>query len=364
MNVHTAVLIGGTYDGLRKLLAGCGAGLVKPLLKALALAGAIMPGSLPAQKIGSTLINPLLPSGPDPFILAEGGWFYFTATRGDRLALRRTRDLARLAEAEEVVVWRPAAAGDHSVSIWAPELHRFGGRWYLYYTAAAAGQDDDAHRGVFVLENAGPDPLKGQWTDRGRIPTALPGIDGTAFKARGRLWFTYSAYDGPDSVLMLAPMINPWTLAAPAVTIARPDLAWERSGGRQILEGPAFLPGPHGDMFLAYSASACWSDDYALGLLRLRPGADPMVPTNWTKVPRPVLAKTPAHDVYAPGHNAFFAAHRGRESWIVYHANQGPGAGCKATRSPRVQRMRWTREGTPIFPVPARAGQPVGAPVP
>ena len=42
------------------------------------------------------LTNPLLPSGPDPQIAHEGGWFYFMATRGDRLAIRRTRDLARL----------------------------------------------------------------------------------------------------------------------------------------------------------------------------------------------------------------------------------------------------------------------------
>ncbi|SEM99732.1 Beta-xylosidase, GH43 family [Sphingomonas gellani] len=311
-----------------------------------------------------TLTNPILPSGPDPFILTHDGWFYFTATRGDRLAIRRTRDLGKLAEAEEVVVWRPAATGDHAISIWAPELHRFDGKWFMYFTAAAAGHDDDAHRGVFVLENDAADPLTGRWVDRGRVDTALPGIDGTVFEARGRRWFAYSAYDGPDSVLMIAPLANPWTLATPAVTIARPDQPWERQGGRQILEGPEFLAGPKGDLFLAYSASACWSDDYALGLLRLRPGADSMIPANWTKAPRPVLAKVPGNDVYAPGHNAFFTANGGRETWIAYHANQGAGVGCGAKRSPRVQRMRWASDGTPIFPVPARAGQRVEAPLP
>ena len=331
---------------------------------ALAAAALVAPSSDARHAARPTLVNPLLASGPDPFILTEGGWFYFMATHGDRLAIRRTRDLARLGTAEETVVWRPPATGANAVSIWAPELHRFDGKWFIYYTAAASGHDDDAHRGVFVLENDGPDPLAGRWIDRGQVDTALPGIDGTAFEARGRRWFVYSAYDGPDSVLMIAPLATPWSLAAPAVTIARPDRSWERQGGRQIVEGPAFLQGPAGDLFLAYSASACWSDDYALGLLRLRVGADPMIPANWTKSPRPVLAKAPGNDVYAPGHNAFFTARGGRQTWIVYHANQGAGAGCKPTRSPRVQRMTWAADGTPVFPVPARAGTQVEAPVP
>lgn len=324
-------------------------------------ASAAMP-SQPRER--AILVNPLLPGGPDPFITTEGGWFYFTATRGDRLTIRRTRDLARLAAAEEVTVWRPSAGGDHAVSIWAPELHRIADHWFLYYTAAASGHDDDAHRGVFVLENDGADPRAGRWIDRGRIATRLPGIDGTTFAALGRRWFIYSAYDGPDSVLAIAPLADPWTLAAPDQVIARPDRAWERQGGRQILEGPAFLRGPRGDVFLAYSASACWSDDYALGLLRLTRGADPMRADSWLKSPQPVLAKAPGNDVYAPGHNAFFTANGGRETWIVYHANAGASAGCKATRSPRVQRMGWAKDGTPVFPVPARAGSPVPAPRP
>ncbi|EZP50013.1 Alpha-N-arabinofuranosidase [Sphingomonas sp. RIT328] len=310
------------------------------------------------------MTNPILASGADPFVLREGGWFYFMATRGDRLAIRRTKDLGRLADAQEVVIWRPRPSGPNAVSIWAPEMHRIDGRWYIYYTAAEAGHDDDAHRGVFVLENDGADPLSGQWIDRGRIATPLPGIDGTMFEARGRRWFVYSAYDGTDSVIMLAPLANPWTLAEPPVVIARPDQAWERRGGRQILEGPAFLKGPKGDVFLTYSGSACWSDDYAIGLLRLRAGADPMVPANWTKNKESALRKSPSNGVYAPGHNAFFTAAEGARTWIVYHANGRAGAGCGAERSPRVQEMRWTAGGMPIFPVPVKSGSKFDAPVP
>jgi GH43 family beta-xylosidase len=62
---------------------------------------------------------------------------------------------------------------------------------------------------------------------------------------------------------------NPWTLSERQVDIAAPTFAWEMQGGRKILEAPEFLEGPGGRVFLTYSASACWSDSYALGLLRI-----------------------------------------------------------------------------------------------
>lgn len=306
--------------------------------------------------------NPLLPSGPDPWIVRDGDSYYYMNTLGDRLAIRRTTDLTRLADAPEVTVWTPPAAGHNAQSIWAPELHRIDGRWFIYYTAAASGHDDDAHRGIFVLENAAADPTTGRWTDRGQLKTAHTGIDGTTFAYRGKRYFVYSPYVGPDSDLAIVAMANPWTLTGPEVIIARPDRAWERQGGRQILEGPEYLPGPKGNLFLTYSGSACWSDDYAIGLLNAAPGSDPLNAAAWRKAPRPVMAKAPDQNVYAPGHNGFFTAAHGRETWIVYHANPGPDMKCTARRSPRIQRLTWTGIGHPVFPRPAATTAALASP--
>src|SRR3546814_13586740 len=90
-----------------------------------------------------------------------------------------------------------------------------------------------------------------------------------------------------------------------------PDKGWEKQGGRQILEGPEFLRGPKGDLFLTYSASACWSDDYALGLLHAPAGSDVLNPTVWTKTAQPVFKS--ANGVYATGHNGFFTSPDGKE---------------------------------------------------
>ena len=329
-----------------------------PAVACLVLAAA----GLGACASAPRLSNPLLPSGPDPWIVGDDGAWYYTSTRGDRIALRRTSDLARLADAPEVTVWRPPARGPNAHSIWAPELHRIDGRWFLYYTATASGHEDDAHRAVFVLENPGADPLRGEWIDRGRLATAHPGIDGTTFVLEdGRRYFAYSPYVSGDSVLAIVAMSDPWTLSGPETIVARPDRAWERRGGRQILEGPEFLQGPGGDLFLSYSGSACWSDDYAVGLLRAPKGSDPLDAGAWRKAPRPILAKDPRRGVYAPGHNGFFHAADGT-AWIVYHANPRAGMRCTGARAPHAQRVYWNAAGEPWIGRPAGAGREQDAP--
>ena len=295
--------------------------------------------------------NPLLPSGPDPYVVRDGDTYYYTHTMGDRIDLWKTRDIADLAHAEHRTVWRPAPGTPNDKSIWAPELHRIEGKWYLYYTAVDSAHDDDAHRGVYVLENAAGDPLQGEWTDRGRVKTAHPGIDGTVFTHSGKRYFAYSPYVGPDSDIAVAEMADPVTLKGAEVIVATPDRAWERQGGRQILEGPAFLSGPKGDLYLAYSGSACWSDGYAVGLLHAAAGSDPLDAKAWRKRAEPVIKSSSEGHVFAPGHNGFFTSPSG-ESWIVYHANARAGMGCTAERAPHIQKVTWDARGAPVFEAP------------
>ena len=83
------------------------------------------------------LINPLLPSGADPWVTSRGGYYYYMNTTGSSLAIRRVRNMADLAQSEARVVWRPPASGPYSRDIWAPELHFLRGKWYIYFAADA-----------------------------------------------------------------------------------------------------------------------------------------------------------------------------------------------------------------------------------
>lgn len=303
----------------------------------------------PATQRGFT--NPILDSGPDPWVIAHAGVYYYTHSLGNRIVLWRTTDVSDLAHAEQRVAWTPPRTGRNAHSIWAPELHRIGGKWYLYYSATAAGFKDDAHRSIFVLENANPDPLEGEWVDRGRVNTQRAGIDGTVFEQGGTWYFAYSPYSGAVSGLAIARMASPWTLTGKETMIAQPDKPWEDHGGRRILEGPQFLKGSKGDLFMSYSAGACWSGDYALGLLTAKRGGDLLDPATWTKHPDPVLKS--GNGVFATGHNGFFASPDGCEQWIVCHANPAPGMGYTAKRAPHMQQIEWSDTGARRFGPPA-----------
>jgi GH43 family beta-xylosidase len=338
-------------------------GRSKIALPVLSVVWALIGAGAPVGGLASgTFTNPLLDGGADPWVTYDRGYYYYTNTMGDRLQIWKTKDITQLRSAVTKVVWRAPATGPNSASIWAPELHHLGGKWYLYFTGADRAHDDDDHRHQFVLENSATDPLSGRWVERGMLVTAHTGIDGTVFSDHGQLYFVYSAYIGPNSDLIIARMLNPWTLSKTQIDIAQPTFAWEEQGGRQILEGPEFLPGRHGQRILLYSASACWSDDYSIGMLIAAPGKNLLDAASWKKTSEPVFKASPQNGVYAPGHNGLFKSPDGREDWIIYHANSGPGQRCDSRRAPRIQKFTWRDDGLPDFGVPVATGAPLLAP--
>lgn len=327
-------------------------------IAALLLVAASTPA---AARPSETFTNPLLPLGPDPWVIRHGGYYYFTDTLGNRIELWKARYIVDLRSAPSTVVWRAPGYGPGSASLWAPELHFISGKWYIYYAASDKRHDNDAHRRLYVLENAAPDPTKGHWQQLGPLRTTYAGIDPTVFHAQHTLYLLYSAYVGDHSDLILAPMKNPWTIGSPQVDIAHPAHRWQMHGGRKILEAPEVLKGPKGALFIVYSASACWSDHYALGMLSAARGANILDPASWHHFARPVFKSSPDHKVYGPGGANFFRSPDGTQTWMIYQAKSIRSGGC-THRSPRIQQINWSANGTPIFGVPVRTGVPLPVP--
>jgi GH43 family beta-xylosidase len=87
-----------------------------------------------------------------------------------------------------------------------------------------------------------------------------------------------------------------------------------------VNEGPEILT--HGDkMFLVYSASGCWTEYYALGMLTTSIDSNLLDAASWKKSTQPVFQSSPAAHAYGTGHNSFFKSPDGKEDWILYHAN-------------------------------------------
>ncbi|XID90491.1 family 43 glycosylhydrolase [Paenibacillaceae bacterium WGS1546] len=304
--------------------------------------------------MSATFRNPIVEKAADPWLLKHSdGYYYFMSTQFGCLEITKSASMTGIAGGVKKRVWIPPADGPYSHNLWAPELHRLGDKWYIYFTANDGGGDES--RRICVLENGEADPTEGEWAWKGALDTPVPGLDGTVMREGGRLYFLYAGYGRfPDygSAIYIARMADPWTLepGGEHALLSAPTLEWEKQGGMAINEGPVVLR-RNGRIFLVYSASTTWSEDYALGMLTMKEGAEPMNASSWNKSPEPVFRKSAENQVYATGHNSFTVSPDGEEDWIVYHALPAPGADT-ALRSTRMQRFGWKADGTPDFGVP------------
>ena len=271
--------------------------------------------------------TPFIPQRADPYVLREGSQWYFTGSvpEYDRIALRRADSLEGLREAEEVVVWRAHERGEMSKHIWAPELHRVDGRWYIYF---AAGQQENRWKiRPWVLRCESDDPMAGPWTECGMLERADDddfsfrdfSLDMTTFAHRGKrycVWAEKVGHGKKVSNLYIAEMADALTLKTPQMLLTSPTYAWERHNF-WVNEGPTFIA--QGDrVFLAFSASDT-SPAYCMGLLWAEADADLMDISAWHKVNHPVYRTDAERGLYGPGHNTFFTDEAG-QVYTSYHA--------------------------------------------
>lgn len=305
---------------------------------------------------GATFKNPILPApSADPWVIQHDGYYYSCESRHqDTIWIRKAKSFIELEQDDGAMVWSAPVFGENSKSVWAPELHFIDGRWYIYY-AADDGLNEN-HR-MWVLEGLTEDPA-GPYRCRGSLDTSAWAIDGTVLETNGSLYFVWSGWPGRENgqqYLYIAPMSNPWTLSGERVLIAKPEHAWE-CVDMAICEGPQILKND-GRIFVVYSASGSWTEDYCLGLLELD-GKDPLKPSSWKKRGC-VFCKTDY--VWGIGHCCFVKSPDGNEDWIIYHAKSKRKKGWN-DRNVRAQKFTWSEEGLPDFGVPIRAGKPLAIP--
>ena len=322
-----------------------------------------------AQK---TFANPLLEYGPDPYSTYHEGYYYYTHTMQDRLVLFKTKNLADLKNAEKKTIWIAPKNTDYGAEIWAPEFHFIKGKWYVYF--AADNGSNITHR-MYVLENDSKDPMKGDWLFKGKIAAQTDkwAIDGNVFTYKKQLYMIWSGWEGDTNGqqnIYIAKMKSPTQIEGDRVLISSPKNPWELHGALHddvnppqvnVNEGPQFLSHKN-KVFIIFSASGCWTDNYSLGLLTFTGKDNLLEPSSWIKSETPILSQSHQTKVYAPGHNSFFKSPNGKEDWILYHANSNPGEGCGMKRSPRMQQIKWDQNGNPVIGDPVSEGKELAIP--
>ena len=340
-------------------------------LPADAFQGASVWGSglagLQAESLGY-FTNPLY-RGADPWVIRHDGSYYACHSGpGNRLEVWKSSSLTRRGECG--VVWSPPRRGWNRAQVWAPELHRVRGRWYIYY---AASDGFNVNHRMGVLEAATDDP-QGPYIDRGMLYTgdhlasgkrSRWAIDGTVLDLNGQLYFIWSGWEDYRDVqhLYVARMSDPCTISSDRVQICPNNCHhWERLGDRHhergLHEAPQLLV-RNGRVMLVYSCSGSWQPTYKLGMLYMDASADPMAPHSWTKHNAPVFQSTP--DVFGVGHCCFTHSPDGAEDWILYHSKTRQWDGW-SDRVVRAQKFAWRPDGFPDFGSPAPSGARLAMP--
>lgn len=313
----------------------------------------------------NTFSNPLI-NGADPSVYQKDGVYYYMQTNGSSIVLSTTTAMSKLSSASAKTVYTPTNGAANSRNVWAPELFFLDGKWYIYYTA---GDGNDVTQRTWVLENSSADPTSGTWVDKGKIFSSSAdfwAIDGTVFEYGGKRYFLWCGR--PDLTnqnltqnIYISKMSNPYTLEGTATKLTEPEFSWEKNGFG-VNEGPEVLVSPDNKAFLIYSASYCGTDDYALGMLSLKAGGDPLVKADWSKATQPVFSKQPQNNAFGPGHNSFFKSPDGKENWIIYHANSLTNQGCADKRNVRMQKFTFNTNGEPDFGIPVATGLQIARP--
>lgn len=300
--------------------------------------------------------NPLVLQRADPHVWkTPKGIYYFVATvpEYDRLEIRTSKTINGIREAEPVVVWRKHEKGPMGNHIWAPELHRIDGRWYIYFAAGSAEEKWKIRK--YALSNVSEDPTKGDWKEEGEIVSVRNEftLDATTFVHKGQrymIWVDRASAKELNTGLYIAKMTSPTTLAEKQVVISQPEYAWERIG-HKVNEAPAVII-RNGKVFVTFSASAT-DANYAIGLLWTDANADLLDTASWHKLPEPVFYTNERLKRFGPGHNSFIVAEDGKTDVMIYHARDYKEIIGEPLYDPnrhtRARVLRWKADGMPDF---------------
>ena len=99
--------------------------------------------------------NPIALHAADPWLVYHNGFYHLLSTTGSNyIGIRKAQTLEGLKTVDNTIVYTL-----EGLSSWAPEIHPFNGKWYLYYTSCnKMGKRPECHRNR-VAESVSDDPM-------------------------------------------------------------------------------------------------------------------------------------------------------------------------------------------------------------
>jgi GH43 family beta-xylosidase len=318
-----------------------------------------MMGTASGQEAKQTFVNPIY-AGQDPYLMKgpDGAYYQASSINKDRgIAVYRSEGLTT--RGVRRVVYRAPDEGPYRAEVWAPEIHYFDGKWWIY---TCADDGNNANHRMIVLQAETDDPL-GNYRLLGEIKTPGWAIDGTvSVFPDGKRYCIWSAW--PEGVpadstqhLFISEMESPTKLTGPIVDLSTKMYPWETAGRPSGLNEGAQVIHRNGKTMIIYAASGSWTPDYCFGLMTLE-GKDVLNAASWVKQSEPWFSK--ANDVAGPGHGCLIASPDGKEDWLVFHSSIDPQGSWN--RCVNLKQVHWDSKGMPVAGKPTKWSDAVEVP--
>jgi len=318
------------------------------------------PGAYPLNGtvVQTVFSYPFIPERADPFITfnEDDGYYYATgsyypesdpstwseAAMGkvdyDRVTLRRAKSLKELRIVEEFDIWVPRGEDGFVPFLWAPEIHKINGKWYILVGAKEGESGRDWCSTMVLVEYTGSiEDMQdgGMLNTRNWKPIKLEdspcSFDMTFAEINGVGYYIWP--NQASLYIQKVDPIDPAKRIGKAVKIK--ELEWPFEYGKHninnsdqgIVEGAAILQYKD-NIYLSY-AGATVDKYYCTAVMTAKAGTDIMNPDSWT---HPTYAGLSSEDVMklegdqahcGPGHNSFSLDEYGNPI-IIYHARPYP----------------------------------------
>ncbi|HZI11764.1 MAG TPA: family 43 glycosylhydrolase [Myxococcus sp.] len=198
-------------------------------LAVLAALAAVFAFGLPtAAFANNTFKNPVVQDSGDPFVLQDNGWYYLYLPGGTEVTAYKSQNLLDWTLLGTVYsnAGQSYEGGKRITGLWAPEVHKINGKYYLIgvYVTADSDPHELNNKDIVVIEGTSPT------TFNASTRKVLLGADATNFDlyldptffvdtdGRLYLYFKYRK-DGTvaGSELRVRPMSDPYTFAPGSV---------------------------------------------------------------------------------------------------------------------------------------------------
>jgi arabinan endo-1,5-alpha-L-arabinosidase len=276
----------------------------------------------------------------DPFILVdpEAGKYYMYGNKSNRREGARgwecyvSDDLKMWAP--PVPVFAPPEGFWGRRDFWAPEVHRYRGRYYLFGTLSA----EDAMRGTQIFVADEPLGPFVPHSDRAATPHDWMALDGTLFIEEGVPWMVFchewvQIRDGTiDAVRLSDDLSRP--VGEPFTLLRGSGAAWCRAvrDNSYVTDGPWLHRLPSGRLLLLWSSVG--KGDYTVGVAR---SESDTLRGPWRHDPQPLVENG--------GHCMIFCSLDGRLLMVLHGPNR---RGQERARFFEVRETDTTLEVTPL----------------